>query len=291
MKVTPMTELNIDWTDPPAMPSWETVLESHERTGGASAWGNSKWGDFVRCPQKFYLAHIKRLKPVALSEALELGGALHEVIAWYYTKSLEEAWALVARIEAATPVIGSEVRRLFTQWLRFYGPGQPRDMRSKTIAIELELGQTTPFNYTTRIDQVIVDEHGDVWIVEHKTSSGRYADLIEGYKMDPQFLGQKYLWDKSPMARKYGRAKGLLVDLIVKTKSVDCYFEVVAVENSLTKIWERDMLHIALEHSICSSTGSWPRKRHSCWKYKLCEYFQYCLSNGKNRNGYAVVKK
>jgi hypothetical protein len=231
------------------------------------------------------LKHVKHLDGDGLSDALEIGGALHELIAIYYTESLEKAFELLGEIQRVTPVVGCEVRRLFESWIKFYGPGQPRDLRHFTVAVEAPLEQVKPFPYSARIDHVICKKDG-VWIVEHKTSGARYVDLVKSYQMDSQLVGQVYLWNKSSFAKQFGQCVGVAVDMIVKTKEVACYWEEISIGKDLTRTWERDMTAITFEREICEHSQIWPKKRHNCSKYnKLCVFFDYCLSNGKDKTG------
>ena len=282
----------VDWDDAIGKsPSWETVLPKAKRLGGPTEYGNSKWADFNRCPYRYHLKHNKRLDSTDLSDALEIGGAFHEAIAVYYEKDTTSAFELIRRIKEVTPVVGLEVDRLFKGWLKFYGPGQPRDLRHFNVAVELAVQQARPFPYSARIDQIICKKDG-IWIVEHKTSGARYMDLVKSYQMDSQLIGQVYLWNKTSYAKEYGKCVGVAVDLVTKTKEIGCYWEEVAIGSKLVRAWEKDMIAIAREKQACELNNAWPRKRHNCSKYNhLCIYFDYCLSNGKDRNRLAIKRK
>jgi hypothetical protein len=286
-----MNEIKIDWNAAIEQPpSWETVLPKEQRLGGPTVNGNSKWADFNRCPYRYFLKHVKGLDSTALSDALEIGGAFHELLAIYYEDGVAPAFDLLGKIEKVTPAIGAETRRLFESWLKFYGPKAPRDLRFFTTAVELPLEQEKPFPYSARIDHVITKTDG-VWIVEHKTSGARYMDLVKSYQMDAQLIGQVYLWNTSDYAKKYGKCVGVVVDLVVKTREVSCYWEEVSIGKALTRAFERDMRHIAFERDMCERLGNWPRKRHNCSKYnRLCSFFDYCLSGGKDKTGLAKKK-
>jgi hypothetical protein len=284
--------ININWNEViEKAPSWETVLPKNRRLGGPTANGNSKWADFNRCPYRYYLKHVKGLDSTGLSDALELGGALHEAIAVYYEDGLPAAFELLVAIQAVTPAIGCETRRLFESWIKFYGPGAPRDLQHLTTAVELEVSQENPFPYSARIDHVITKTDG-VWIVEHKTSAARYVDLVKSYQMDAQLIGQVYLWNKSPHAKTYGKCVGVAVDMIVKTKEVSCFWEEISIGKDLTTAFEKDMNHITFERDMCQRFGHWPKKRHNCSKYnKLCIFFDYCRTGGKDKTGLAKKSK
>jgi hypothetical protein len=270
--------------------SWETVLPKNARLGGPTINGNSKWADFTRCPYRYYLKHVEGLDSVLLSDPLEIGGALHELLAIYYEDGVGAAFDLLKKIEGVTPAVGAETRRLFEAWLKFYGPKAPRDLRFVTIATELPLKQDKPFPYSARIDHIITKDD-QVWIVEHKTSSARFVDLVKSYRMDSQLIGQVYLWNKSKYVKQFGRCVGVVVDLIVKTREIGCFWEQVVIDDKMVEAFERDMGHIAFERELCERSKYWPRKRHNCSKYnRLCSFFDYCLSNGEDETGLSRKK-
>lgn len=294
----------MEWVIPVGnVPSWETVLTPKERIGGPSPWGNSKWGDFRSCPYLYWWKHVKRMRLVEPQEALEIGGLYHELRARYYQFFLDHegdladaemdrgctdaAREVLSRTEQVTPYISSEARRLFESWLVKYGPGMPLDDRAQTYDVECLLEVSSPFPYSARIDRWMMTDYGPV-IMEIKTAARRDGNLLNSYKLDPQFIGQAWLW-KRTMARKWGKLFSFVVDLTTKTNPVGVTREAVSVNDNVIRRWVKDMKHYHLLHQQCEATKVWPKNYG--YRCRFCELIDHCSTCGKNNTGWAKKKK
>lgn len=280
-------DFNFDAVDA-AAPSWQTVLAPGEFLGGPSAHGNSWWSSFQQCPRKFYLAHVKRLRGTNLSPALEIGGLMHEAVARYYTGGPAAAWELVDRASEVTPVVGAEVRRILSAWLLFYGPDGVKPKPPARV-VELALEITEPFPYSCRIDAVCRQDDGAA-IYEMKTASRMDSNLLHGYEMNPQFLGQASMWKHCKQDKVWGPLKEFVVDLVVKTKQVQLEEVHVKIPDDCVRAWEKNMRHLWGEMQHCQTYAIWPQRPSNCVMYAArCTYYRYCASLGKDTEG--LVKK
>lgn len=263
-------------------PSWQTAFSEAELAGGPSSMGNSKWAEFIRCPRRYYYQHVKRLKPIELSPALELGGLVHEAIAqallaWEdgddaFWASL---WHVVDRASSVAPITGNEARRLLSAWARFWGPGGLLKIRSEDVLhVELLLEVKKPFHYSARIDAVLRVQ-GKPTICEHKTAARRSMLLLDSYKLNPQFIGQVWLW------RKCGRGelRAFMVDQIVKhEREALIYQEEVVIPDEMIKAWEKGMKKTAWELEEAKHFNKWPQRFHNCTQWnRACEFMNLCL--------------
>lgn len=263
-------------------PSWQTAFRKEDLAGGPSPMGNSKWAEFVRCPRRYFYQNVKRLTTVELFPALELGGLVHEAIAqallaW---QDGDEAfwaslWYVVDLASTVAPVTANEARRLLSAWARFWGPGGVLKIKESDILhVELALEVKKPFHYSARLDAVI-QVRGQATICEHKTAARRSTVLLDSYKLNPQFLGQVWLWKKCDR----GDLRAFMVDQIVKhEREVMIYQEEVVIPDEMLKAWERSMKKISWELEECSHFGKWPQRMHNCvmWN-RSCEYMGMCL--------------
>jgi hypothetical protein len=272
----------------PTYPSWQSVLGKGEFLGGPTAHGNSWWQDFTRCPRRFYLAHVKRLRGEGANNALEIGGLMHEAAARYHTSGPAAAWELVDKAAEVTPVVALEVRRLLSAWLMHYGEAGLRP-RPIARAVELELGVEVPFPYTTRVDNVSVVD-GQVVIYEMKTAGRLTSDLLHGYELNSQFLGQKYLWKACGYDRTWGPLHGFVVDLVVKTKQVQLEEVHVEIPDVNVREWAKNMRVLWGQMGQCAAYGVWPQHLSNCVTYnRLCRFHRLCSSLGKDTAG--LVRK
>lgn len=264
--------------------SWEECLKKGEHLGGPSVWGNSKWQDFKVCPYRYWWKHIKKKKPVEKDPNLEIGGLLHEAMARYHTAPLasakEEGYSIINRAEAIVPAVAGEARRLFNAYMVLRGPGTPLCDHHRTGGIEEELVVQEPFPYSARLDRWIHDDQGHPVIVEYKTTARKDAHLLSSYRMDSQFIGQQYLWNR---LRK-DKLAGFKVVLLTKTAQVQVSSELVNVNQKLIKDWEKEMKWHYQLMTQCQMLNQWPRRRtYSC---RYCPLFDHCATLGKNVDGW-----
>ena len=283
--------------------SWESVLTPKERIGGPSPMGNSKWGDFRSCPHLYWWKHVKRMKLDEPEDALEIGGLYHELRARYYQFYLDyehelsreeldrgcvdTARELLERTDKVVPYTSSEARRLFDSWLAAYGPGMPLDDRESTYDVENLLEVSSPFPYSARLDRWIMTEYGPV-IMEIKTAGRRDGKLINSYKLDPQFIGQVWLWRKT-MSRKYGKLLSFVVDLTTKTNPVGVTREGVSIPDAVIRRWEQDMRYWHMLRIQCETTNTWPKNYG--YRCRFCSALDHCATNGKNNAGWIKKKR
>lgn len=278
--------------------SWETVLDKSDRAGGPSPWGNSKWGDFRDCPYLFWWKHVKRMKRDEPEEPLEIGGLYHELLARYYKFFLRNedtlsgddldkgcigyARELLEKTDKITPYISSQARNLFDSWLVKYGPGMPLDDRETTYDVETLIEVEEPFHYSARIDRWVMTDFGPV-IIEAKSAKARTTYLLQSYPIDPQFIGQVWLWRKK-MSKKYGKLHGFVVDLATKTNPVGLYRESALVSDEVIRRWEKDMVRLNLNMHRCRVEKFWPK--HYGYQCRFCPLLNHCQSSGKNTVGW-----
>ena len=283
--------------------SWEEVLEPHERLGGPTPYGSSFWGDFKACPYYFDWTHNKGWRPVEYSDALEIGGLVHEAIARYYQTAViameegrdvvdqdcvDAAYNILDRAETVVPVTAAAARRLVRARLALYGPGKPGDDRLDTYGVEVYLGIEEPFPLTTRLDRWCWSEQlGGAVLHELKTAKERSGRLLSSYRMDHQFLIQQYLW-KRVMGRRF-KLKGYVVDLVTKTQDPDVLTISVPIDDRLLKDFEKEMQWTVMQWRQCQALGTWPRNRG--YRCRFCPLFEHCASAGKSTVGWRKGKR
>lgn len=298
--------------------SWTSVLKPGEYKGGPSPCGNSWWSEFLRCPRAFQLAHIKGLTTTGYEQPLEVGGLFHECVAIYFDalkfkNPLATEWHeaassatvkvndLLDRTAIATPIVTAEARNLWLAWFRQYGPDGYTPLTAKVFGVELmlsneRLSDRWTFPYSARLDTVLWGPVGPV-IRELKTARAMTSDLLTGYELSGQFLGQAYLWQKLEAARS-GKLRGFQVDLVIKTKSPTLEGLEVKIEDKNIRNWCRSMQSHYVDMLKCRETGFWPQNHNSCVSWsrnsimnKQCKFHEFCATNGKSMNGLRKKKR
>jgi hypothetical protein len=277
--------------------SWEDALDPADRHGGPSPMGNSKWQVFKQCPYLYQLMFIRKYAKKRKSDALELGGLFHEMLARYFIKDMElrareekvpelkiwnqsklAALDLAHQVEKIAPGLAAEGIRLFKAWQVLNGRGTVAYDCKQTMFIENLVQVHEPFAYSCRFDRVLKTKHGAA-LQDHKTAN-KYTDrLVSAYKIDPQFIGQKWLWDRT-LAKDYGELEYFEVNLVVKTAEVRVEPIKIYITDSLTKDWVYEMkdLNRELKFRMQNTLRRWPKRR--TYRCQFCEAFDHCASEG-----------
>jgi hypothetical protein len=157
---------------------------------------NSQGNTLLRCEQRFYYKFVRNLSPRRPALPLHRGGWVHQLLHAHYSG---EDWRQAHR------KLSGEFERLFDEEKDYYGD-LPKDILRimgnyvwtwrdeiwKPIVAELEVNHklSNGWTYRGRVDLIIEDEHGDSWLVEHKTTS--HTPPGELRLMDPQT--HRYFW-------------------------------------------------------------------------------------------------
>ena len=203
---------------------------------------NSEVKTYKRCREEWRLAYGQQIRPVRRGFALAFGSLVHEGLeGWFLTEgSLSAALAAMARYQAEeldafdraraeAMLIGYDAR-----WRDLHGPNGKYRTVSAEERFKLLNGSHV---FSGMIDALVRDEHGRVWIVEHKTagvdiSPGAFYwqklsidDQISAYYAGARSLGhdvegviydvlgkpgQKRLKATPPDKRKYKKKTGEL---------------------------------------------------------------------------------
>lgn len=284
--------------------SWEEVLEPGERLGGPSGHGYSHWDVFKRCPYLFLRTRLQQWEPEEREPALEIGGLFHEAVARYYTAALalrqddrrftkaddqecvQAGLDLINKADGIVPETSGMARHLYRSRMAIHGPGTPLDDRREVQGIEVAVEVLSPFRYSTRLDRWRHDEvlNGPI-VIELKSAGERSQKLLSSYRMDSQFLGQIYLWNRC-MSRRHGKLKAYLVELCTKSAQSSVTYEPVPLVTDVLKDWALEMKHLARRLAICTSDNEWPRNRtYNC---RWCRMFDHCASGGRTTVGWKV---
>lgn len=138
------------------------------------------------------------------------------------------------------------------------------------------------WRYSARLDLVI--ERWDIgdpalWIVEHKSAKFLSADLLSGYQLDMQILGQVWLVKNTVDLTQYSPFKGVIVN--IATKHATPKFERLEVCPSTDHLaeFERSTQQWGLMNEVYKGLGH-PRALGTCAGalrgYSQCAYYDCC---------------
>ena len=145
---------------------------------------------FQTCRKKYYFEHVRNLKPKIKGAALTFGQAVHEGLEqWYKMKALNPALdAFKACYEDRE---GEEVRtvengcKLLTEYTKKYEvePFTPIDKSEEGFIFPLSNGL-----YGGRLDLPVLWD-GQMWIMEHKTTTRLSGSYFDQFSLDKQVTG------------------------------------------------------------------------------------------------------
>lgn len=259
---------------------------------GASPSGASYWKRLRRCPREHALVTVARLRKAAPpSEALTLGWTFHHALEAYYRARMQSPEVAPALLESAAwdaiRALAHEpgyeelypiVERVLGAYFEAY---RHADDAWRVLAVEETLAyQDEGLRYSARLDLVVHDTASDrTWIVEHKTSRAITADLLTGYQLDMQIVGQSWLWNACVDASAYPPLAGVLVNIV--TKAARPKVERVQVYPSAAHraAFEDSMRQWAALEGAFRDLG-WPRALGNCTGptryFGTCDFFDVC---------------
>ncbi len=276
-------------------------------------WDYSTLSSFQTCRKKYYWEHVRNLRPKMKGVALEFGGAIHEGLDVYYKQvatvgneqAIKEAIAKFSGMYQDRE--GDELRTVANgvKMLEWYGK-KYKDEPFKTVG-KPETGFVFFIGdvlYGGRID-LPVDWDGNLWIMEHKTTTRLTGGYFDQYELDKQVTGYIIAAEEYFKERK---VMGCIVNVMEpwkelirptsKSKSPEDHFLRKPITRS-TFVKERFKLNvqrIVRDITWCHENNEFmeAEKKEVCQYYnRPCPYLQLCQYGENERtieNEYVVEK-
>lgn len=283
----------------------EAVLGKPE--SGPSTRGSTYWRRLLACPREHFLGNVLGWTALNRTDPLEFG------LLWHYI--LEELYAGMAQVqkgvilpespesaawrvlkpfdgepgyEEGYPKLSNMLDNYLSRWYQTDLQNWEIQSIEETLAVSLEEG--LGFEWSNRLDLVVVDHSlGDRVLrhVEHKTTYRMDGEVIIGYGMDLQIIGQTFL-----CARKYEKSQepylGAVVNLISRPylnssgearSSADQHRMLVQPSPSDIEAWEQSMRFWQRWKATLEQIDTYPRNLNACVRrYGRCTFFNLCQS-------------
>lgn len=275
---------------------------------GPSPWGSTTHKKVLMCSRELglYEHGIRTLTP---SDPLDTGIIYHYAMELYYgaiqefqasyegAKTTDEyyfggqregarrALAAVDKLRDAKgyeDVVEDAIRCLDTYFEQHFRRDRWHIMANEETLLwdgeKLPRSHPLAFRYSSRLD-LIVEEMGGTWLVEHKTAKFISADLVDHYEMDLQVLGHKWLWDNCVDTSKYPPLKGVLVNIVSKQKEPRCVRVPVNPSKDHMAEWENMMRTMPIRKAW-AARNDYPKSLGHCSGYargySRCDYYDLC---------------
>jgi len=273
---------------------------------GASKRGNTFWKTIRTCPREHALRNVVGWRRRGDAEALTVGVTFHHALEVYYraiqahqrpltirpgrptehyfwgnlAEAEQAAWASIEPLRGAAGY--EETYAELERMLGGYFDAYRRKDHWRIIAVEETLEyEDDGLAYSARLDLVVEDyDRGGMWVVEHKSARTITEELVAGYQLDQQILGQVWLLRACVDAGSYPTLRGVLVNIATKHKRgprlerVECMpsrQHLVGFEGSL-RAW----------HAVAPLLErlGWPQALGNCAGparyWSKCDYYDIC---------------
>lgn len=245
---------------------------------------------FLECRKKYYFRMVKHLTPKIVSPALSFGLATHEALKVHYTrgKGLEDTISKFR--ETYKDREGEDLRtvangvRLMEWYAKVYAHEPFKVIGEPEVGFVFPIGDIL---YGGRMD-LAIDWDGELWIMEHKTTSRLSARYFKQFELDFQITGY-IVSTESYLGRK---CMGCLVNALepwkevkketAKTKKPEDRF----ARNPLTRTQkDKDRFKLNVQRIVrdimwCEDNNEFYEceKKDHCFSYNSeCPYKTLCL--------------
>lgn len=252
-------------------------------------WSYSRLTTLRRCPKLFEYQYIHRRMAMQTDDSLTFGTAVHNALNALYTSG------------SIPPVLGDTqddilLRAVLTNYAEHYDMRDQFTVESCEERLVQKLFFGLPDRFLTILDLVVLDERGDRWLVEHKTTSGEIdTDQIRWQSKAFDLQTQLYMRALQTAGRP---AKGVVFNLIRRpmirrkkaetleefahraalTCSGEEYFQRFHVQHIDDDTLEQRISLLLAQHDACTQAKRWPHNEASCWAFgRECDFAQVCL--------------
>ncbi len=137
-----------------------------------------------------------------------------------------------------------------------------------------------PLEFSARLDLIVEDyDRGGLWIVEHKSAKAITEDLLSGYQMDQQILGQVWLMDRCVDLSQYPLLRGVVINITSKHKKTQHQRVDVCPSKRHLAAFE-DSMRSWNDLAGAFENHNWPKALGNCsgpaHYFKKCPYFDVC---------------
>lgn len=258
---------------------------------------NYSLSNFQQCPSKFQLRIEDGWTSRGRSAALAFGISMHAGLAEWY-KGLGRAQAITAittqwdistpiddyrTMEKCISVFDAYARRYpFEAWTMMKDPsGQPFVECAFSLDTGLVTDLGTPIIYGGVFDG-LVDYGGQIYVIDHKTTSQMGDYFFEQFKPNNQMCG--YVWAARQLSQQ--KVTGVLINgiCVLKVSAPKFDRQVKAFYDADIEEWLRDLQAVASQIEYHRKRGYFPRHTTACTLYGKCEFHSlHLLSTARER--------
>jgi len=266
-------------------------------------WDNSTISCFQTCRRKYYYQYVRHLQPAMKSAPLIFGTAIHDALDCYYKNKDKDVGIIEAvklfKSSYSTPE-GESLRTVengvkMLTWYSIKYKGEPFTVYGKPEeGFVFFIGELL---YGGRLD-LPVEWDGQLWIMEHKTTTRLGASYFNQYELDKQITG--YIIALEEYSGR--KCSGAIINVLepwkdvkrvsAKTKKPEDHFlrKPISKSEDLKQRFRYNVQAIVRDILWCEQHGEFQEaeKKEACFYYNRdCPFLQLC-QYGENER---VIKR
>lgn len=234
---------------------------------------------FARCPRKFYWRYIRQLVPKHYKPApLNFGSAIHEAMRiWYAEQDIDGAIEIFHKIWEDRFGDDKRTHEKGEKILKKYAETYPKEPFE--IIGEPEMGFTVDLEgneYVGRFD-LVIEWNGEMYVLDHKTSSRMGYNYFHRYRPDFQMTG--YTWAAEQVFDR--PCAGVMINVLYFTKTKIDFFRDTSPrmphekQEFVTYATNR-MANIKARNP--DRMKDWEQKWVACTDWGTCQFRELCIS-------------
>lgn len=258
------------------------------RLGGASSGkGWSSFGTAQRCLYAWSKRYIDKADPVYVGETsyIAVGTLIHTFLALHYANMMGQYAKVTPEfcyeylLSRANPEFVNEGWRIFKAYRLYYTYD---DLQPLAVEYDLKHPRT---GESCRYDLIGFFPAGTpgrlpgTYLIEHK-SSGRFDwDTLDGWANDGEVIGEAALWRVLGLDKRFGRLRGVIVNILGKQQEPKFHRTIVAPETLLIDSHFDDLRGWDAIIKLCKAARYFPRSRANCInRFGRCSWYEHCAS-------------
>lgn len=257
--------------------------------GSAKGW--SRYSAIERCPRLYYLNYIKKPDDVTdeqlvvienSRDARDVGSVGHAFLALSYASEGPTPTQLMTWLNEhnANPEVTWEAWRLFEAYLSEYRDDYLIPIASEVSEADPKTKRSCRYDLLARVEEGPADgvrPGPGIYIVEHKFL-GQFSEAnLTGWDLDGEIIGQVMVWKRAKLDKKYGKLRGVIVNIVGKQKVPQFSRYLVDADTVPWKRQERMLDQDDRDLARYRKNRFWPMRLAACiGRWGKCDRFEEC---------------
>lgn len=254
--------------------------------GSGRGW--SYFSAIERCPRLYYEKYVAKPKkgeeqvPEQLRDGRDVGSVGHALLSLAYSTEGPTPMELHLWLQAqnANPEVIWEAWRLLEAYYSNYQNDYLWPIAPEVTAADPKTGRSCRYDLIAEVKGTVDDgvaPREGIWIVEHKFLAQFSEANLTGWDLDGELLGQAMVWKRAKLDKKYGKLRGIMVNIVGKQKVPQFSRYLVSIDTMPWKRHEKMLEHDEKDIERYKKEKFWPMRLANCiGRFGKCDFFEKC---------------